>query len=194
MHTILLDASRDFWGYIALGYFRQKMKSNEVGSSTMPHKVNPIDFENAEGNFGLSNAIFQHFMEKLPISRWQRDLSDSTVLRNLGVALAHGILACQSFEKGLLKLEVNTSCIQYDLERHWVLLAEPIQTLMRKANIPMAYEQLKEMTRGQDVDQQSIHSFINQLPLDEGDKRALLALTPSDYSGYAVSLAKGYGT
>ncbi|MCC8997436.1 MAG: adenylosuccinate lyase [Nitrosomonas sp.] len=191
INTILLDLNRDIWGYISLGYFKQKMKANEVGSSTMPHKVNPIDFENAEGNLGIANALLRHFSEKLPISRWQRDLTDSTVLRNIGVALGHTLLAYDSCLKGLNKLDVNLIKLQDDLDNAWEILAEPIQTVMRRYQIENPYEQLKALTRGKEgITQEALHQFINNLKIPESEKTRLLALKPSNYLGQAVSLAK----
>lgn len=191
INTILLDLNRDIWGYISLGYFKQKMKANEVGSSTMPHKVNPIDFENAEGNLGIANALLRHFSEKLPISRWQRDLTDSTVLRNIGVALGHTLLAYDSCLKGFNKLDVNLIKLQDDLDNAWEILAEPIQTVMRRYQIANPYEQLKALTRGKEgITQEALHQFINNLKIPESEKTRLLALKPSSYLGQAVSLAK----
>ena len=191
INTILLDLNRDIWGYISLGYFKQKIKANEVGSSTMPHKVNPIDFENAEGNLGIANALLRHFSEKLPISRWQRDLTDSTVLRNIGVALGHTLLAYDSCLKGLNKLDVNLIKLQDDLDNAWEILAEPIQTVMRRYQIANPYEQLKALTRGKEgITQEALHQFINNLKIPESEKTRLLALKPSNYLGQAVSLAK----
>lgn len=189
-NTILLDLSRDLWGYIALAYFKQKTVSGEVGSSTMPHKVNPIDFENAEGNLGLANAIFSHLAEKLPISRWQRDLSDSTVLRNLGVGIAHSLIAYHSCLRGLSKLEINRERLQEDLDGNWEVLAEPIQTVMRRYGISQPYEKLKALTRGQRITPEGLHQFINSLELPEAAKQALLALTPATYLGNAEQQAE----
>jgi len=189
-NTVLLDLNRDLWGYIALGYFRQKLKAGEVGSSTMPHKVNPIDFENSEGNIGLANALLRHMSEKLPISRWQRDLSDSTVLRNLGVAFGYCLVAWESCIKGLDKLQVNAAVIDADVDAAWEVLAEPIQTVMRRYGLPEPYEQLKALTRGQGVSQQTLHTFIAQLDLPEAVKSRLLALTPRRYTGLAAELAR----
>ena len=190
INTILIDFNRDIWGYIAIHYFKQKSFSNEVGSSTMPHKVNPIDFENAEGNLGIANALFQHMIEKLPISRWQRDLSDSTVLRNIGVAFGHTLLAYQSTRKGFEKLEPNHAIIQEDLDRHFEILAEAIQTIMRRYQLEHPYEQLKSFTRGKQIDKLTLHQFIQSLSLPEEVKKQILDLTPSDYTGYAEELAK----
>jgi len=190
-NTVLLDVCRDFWGYISLGYFRQKVVAGEVGSSTMPHKVNPIDFENAEGNFGLANALLRFMADKLPVSRWQRDLTDSTVQRNIGVALAHSDLAVQSVSRGLARLEVERARLADDLEANWELLAEPIQTVMRRHGVPEAYEQLKALTRGRRVDAAAVASFVEGLPIPEADKRRLRELTPGSYLGIAARLARG---
>lgn len=190
INTILIDFCRDVWAYIAIEYFKQKVIKGEVGSSTMPHKVNPIDFENAEGNFGLANALFQHFSAKLPISRWQRDLSDSTVLRNLGVAVAHCEIGYQSLLKGLSKLELNQAQLQHDLEKNNRILAEPIQTVLRKYKVSSAYEKLKELTRGQELDSNELETFIKSLDLPENEKKSLLALTVSNYTGLAEKQAK----
>ena len=189
-NTILIDLSRDIWGYVSLGYFKQRLKAGEIGSSTMPHKVNPIDFENAEGNLGLSNALLRHLSEKLPISRWQRDLSDSTVLRNMGVALGYAVLAHQSLLQGLNKLELNPEALNADLDKAWEVLAEPIQTVMRRYGVSGAYEQLKEVTRGQRVTREDLHGLIHQLAIPDEEKTCLLALTPATYIGVAASLAK----
>lgn len=189
INTILIDFCRDMWGYIALHYFKQKSFSNEVGSSAMPHKVNPIDFENAEGNFGVANAILEHMAMKLPISRWQRDLSDSTVLRNVGVAIAHSVLAYQSTCKGLSKVSPNIEVLQADLDQHWEILAEPIQTVMRRYGIEQPYEKLKSFTRGKPITKELIHAFITELPLTDNIKKILFELTPSNYIGYASDLA-----
>ena len=190
INTILIDLCRDVWAYIAIGYFKQKMIENEVGSSTMPHKINPIDFENAEGNFGVANALLDHFSTKLPISRWQRDLSDSTVLRNLGVAAAHSEIGYQSLSRGLSKLEVDEGQMLQDLENNLQILAEPIQTVMRKYKIEGAYEKLKELSRGQSLDTCKIENFIRSLELPEHEKCNLLSLTPANYTGLASKLAK----
>jgi adenylosuccinate lyase len=187
--TILIDFSRDIWGYISLGYFKQRLKDGEIGSSTMPHKVNPIDFENAEGNLGLANALLRHFSEKLPISRWQRDLTDSTVLRNMGVALGYAVLAYQSLLVGLNKLELNEEALAFDLDASWEVLAEPIQTVMRRYNVPNAYERLKEATRGKVVHKEDLHALIASLDIPAADKERLLAMTPGSYIGMAVELA-----
>jgi adenylosuccinate lyase len=191
-NTILLDLDRDVWGYVSLGYFRQKTKAGEIGSSTMPHKVNPIDFENSEGNLGLSNALLRHLSEKLPVSRWQRDLTDSTVLRNMGVALGYALLAWDSCLKGLNKLEANRDALAADLDANWEVLAEPIQTVMRRYNVPGAYEQLKDLTRGKaGINRDTLHAFIKDLQgIPEAEKQRLLALTPANYIGKAVALAK----
>ncbi len=189
-NTILIDWSRDVWGYISLGYFKQKTKAGEIGSSTMPHKVNPIDFENAEGNFGLANAVLTHLSQKLPISRWQRDLTDSTVLRNMGVALGYALLAYDSLARGLGKLEVNPQALADDLDSSWEVLAEPIQTVMRRYALPNPYERLKELTRGKAITRESIQDFIRGLELPEAEKARLLELTPGGYTGTAESLAR----
>ena len=187
-NTILIDLSRDIWGYISLNYFKQKVVAGEVGSSTMPHKVNPIDFENAEGNLGIANSLANHLAEKLPISRWQRDLTDSTVLRNLGVAIGYSILAYSSLLKGLNKLEINVDAINNDLDNNWELLAEPIQTVMRKNGVADAYEKLKDLTRGKKIDAQTVCNFINELELPSEEKQKLLELTPHNYIGLAAKL------
>ena len=188
-NTVLIDLSRDLWGYISLGYFKQSLKEGEIGSSTMPHKVNPIDFENAEGNLGLANALLRHLSEKLPISRWQRDLSDSTVLRNMGVALGHCDLAYQSLLQGLNKLELNSQALDADLDNAWEVLAEPIQTVMRRYGVAGAYEQLKALTRGQRVSREDLHGLIHTLAIPDNEKQRLLALTPANYIGLAAELA-----
>ena len=188
--TILIDLARDVWGYISLGYFRQKLKAGEVGSSTMPHKVNPIDFENAEGNFGVANALLGHFSEKLPISRWQRDLTDSTTLRALGEAFGHALIGFASLEKGLGKLEVNAGRIGSDLDHAWEVLAEAIQTVMRRHGLPEPYEQLKALTRGKGITRETLQAFIGSLDLPAADKQRLLALTPATYTGLASELAR----
>jgi adenylosuccinate lyase len=188
--TILVDLARDVWGYISLGYFRQKLKAGEVGSSTMPHKVNPIDFENAEGNFGIANALLGHFSEKLPISRWQRDLTDSTTLRALGEACGHALIGFASLERGLGKLEVNADRIAADLDASWEVLAEAIQTVMRRHGLPEPYEQLKALTRGKGITRATLQTFIGSLDLPAADKQRLLALTPATYSGLAAELAR----
>jgi adenylosuccinate lyase len=188
-NTILLDMNRDIWGYIAWGYFKQKTKEGEIGSSTMPHKVNPIDFENSEGNLGIANALLRHLSDKLPISRWQRDLTDSTVLRNLGNALGHTLLAYDSALKGLKKLETNPARLEEDLNACWEVLAEPIQTVMRRYQVPNPYEQLKELTRGKAITKEGIQTFILGLDIPQEAKEYLLGLTPSNYVGKAVELA-----
>jgi adenylosuccinate lyase len=188
--TILIDWSRDVWGYVSLGYFKQKLKDGEVGSSTMPHKVNPIDFENAEGNLGLANALLKHLSEKLPISRWQRDLTDSTVLRNMGVAVGYAVLAYQSLLTGLNKLEINEAAIAADLDASWEVLAEPIQTVMRRFGLPQPYEQLKKFTRGEPMTRELMQGFIANLEIPETEKQRLLAMTPGSYTGMAAELAK----
>jgi adenylosuccinate lyase len=189
-NTILIDLNRDIWGYIAIKYFQQKMNDQEIGSSTMPHKVNPIDFENAEGNLGYANAIFEHFANKLPISRWQRDLSDSTVLRNLGVGIAHSSIAYQATIKGLNKLQINAEQIQQDLDQSWEILAEAIQTVMRRYGIQQPYEKLKSFSRGKQIDKRALRQFIESLNLPDNIKNDLLSLTPSNYIGIAEKLAK----
>ncbi len=189
-NTILIDWSRDVWGYVSLGYFKQKLRPGEVGSSTMPHKVNPIDFENAEGNLGLSNALLRHLSEKLPISRWQRDLTDSTVLRNMGVALGYALLAYQSMQTGLGKLEINTAAIAADLDNSWEVLAEPIQTVMRRYGLPQPYEQLKNFTRGAAMTRDLMQGFIAGLAIPDEEKQRLLAMTPGSYTGKAAELAR----
>lgn len=189
-NTVLLDFDRDIWGYISLGYFKQKTVAGEVGSSTMPHKVNPIDFENSEGNLGLANAVFNHLSSKLPISRWQRDLTDSTVLRNLGVGIAYSTIAWQSTLKGITKLEINPAQLETDLDKTWEVLAEPIQTVMRRYGIDQPYEKLKELTRGKGIDQQSLHDFIEKLEIPDAEKKRLQALTPASYIGNAAEQAR----
>jgi adenylosuccinate lyase len=189
-NTILIDLSRDIWGYVSLGYFKQKLRDGEVGSSTMPHKVNPIDFENAEGNLGLANAVLRHMAEKLPVSRWQRDLTDSTVLRNIGVALGYAGLAYQSLMTGLNKLEINKAAIAEDLDASWEVLAEPIQTVMRRFGLPQPYEQLKKFTRGEAMTADMMRGFIAGLALPQEEKERLLAMTPATYIGKAAELAK----
>lgn len=194
VNTVLIDLNRDIWGYISVGYFKQKVKAGEIGSSTMPHKVNPIDFENAEGNLGIANALLRHLAEKLPISRWQRDLTDSTVLRNMGVALGYTLLGFDSCLRGLNKLEANPARLADDLDHNWEVLAEPIQTVMRRFNVPNAYEQLKELTRGKSgINRDSLHQFINTLAIPEADKQRLLAMTPGSYIGKATELAMRIG-
>ncbi|HEX4510542.1 MAG TPA: adenylosuccinate lyase [Burkholderiaceae bacterium] len=190
LNTILVDWSRDVWGYVSLGYFKQRTRPGEVGSSTMPHKVNPIDFENAEGNFGLANAMLAHMSQKLPISRWQRDLTDSTVLRNMGVALGYSVLGYDSLARGLDKLELNEAALAADLDDAWEVLAEPIQTVMRRHGLPDPYDQLKKFTRGQPMTRDLIQGFIAALALPEPEKARLLALTPATYIGLAARLAR----
>ena len=189
-NTILIDWARDVWGYVSLGYFKQRLKAGEIGSSTMPHKVNPIDFENAEGNLGLANAVLRHLSEKLPISRWQRDLTDSTVLRNMGVALGYAVLAYQSMGIGLNKLELNREALDEDLNNAWEVLAEPIQTVMRRYGVQGAYEKLKEVTRGKTVTAEALHGLIRSLEIPAAEKTRLLAMTPASYVGMAASLAR----
>jgi adenylosuccinate lyase len=189
-NTILIDWSRDVWGYVSLGYFKQRLKAGEIGSSTMPHKVNPIDFENAEGNLGLANALLAHLSQKLPVSRFQRDLTDSTVLRNMGVALGYTLLAWDSLARGLAKLEVNEAALAADLDDAWEVLAEPIQTVMRRHGLPNPYERLKELTRGKAITRESIAAFIETLELPEAEKQRLRELTPGGYTGLAATLAK----
>ena len=189
-NSILVDLDRDVWGYISLGFFKQKVKAGEIGSSTMPHKVNPIDFENSEGNLGLANAMLKHLAEKLPISRWQRDLTDSTVLRNMGVGLGYALLGYDSLLKGLGKLEINADLMKADLDANWELLAEPIQTVMRRYAVPNAYEKLKELTRGTRVSREGMQAFVSTLEIPEAAKAELLKLTPWDYIGKAAELAK----
>lgn len=191
INTILIDFNRDVWGYISVGYFKQKVKAGEIGSSTMPHKVNPIDFENSEGNLGLANAILRHMAEKLPISRWQRDLTDSTVLRNMGVGFGYSLLGYDSCLRGLNKLEINTQRLAEDLDNSWEVLAEPIQTVMRRYGIENPYEQLKELTRGKGgINKASLHAFINTLDIPQEAKQALLVMEPSTYIGKAKELAR----
>ena len=191
INTILIDLDRDIWGYVSLGYFKQKVVKGEVGSSTMPHKVNPIDFENSEGNLGLANALLRHLSEKLPVSRWQRDLTDSTVLRNMGVALGYTLLGYESCLKGLHKLEANPQRVAEDLDASWEVMAEPIQTVMRRYGIENAYDKLKDLTRGRDgINQASLHAFINSLEIPETEKKRLLQLTPNAYIGKAAELAR----
>ena len=189
-NTVLIDFDRDIWAYISLGYFKQRTIAGEVGSSTMPHKVNPIDFENSEGNLGIANAIMTHLSEKLPISRWQRDLTDSTVLRNIGVGLAHSLIAYRATMKGIAKLELNAQAVDDDIDSSWEILAEPIQTVMRRYRIEKPYEKLKELTRGKQIDQQSVQNFIKNLTIPESAKQELLQLTPRKYLGNAVEQAR----
>jgi adenylosuccinate lyase len=190
LNTILIDLNRDVWGYISIGYFKQRVVEGEVGSSTMPHKVNPIDFENSEGNLGMANAMLRHLSEKLPISRWQRDLTDSTVLRNVGVALGYGLLAYVACLRGLNKLDANPQRLTEELEANWEVLAEPIQTVMRRYGEEGAYEKLKALTRGQRITPEALRVFIRALAIPEEDKQRLLALTPASYIGKAATLAK----
>ncbi len=188
-NTILVDFDRDMWGYISLGYFRQRVAAGEIGSSTMPHKVNPIDFENSEGNLGIANALLRHFSEKLPISRWQRDLTDSTVLRNIGVAFGHVLIALSACRRGLAKLDADCERMAADLDMNWEVLAEPIQTVMRRYNVAGGYEKLKELTRGRRITREHLHALIGSLPIPEVERARLLALTPATYTGLAASLA-----
>jgi|TARA_R110000772_G_scaffold58539_4_gene132590 adenylosuccinate lyase len=189
-NTVLIDLDRDLWGYISLGYFRQRTVAGEVGSSTMPHKVNPIDFENSEGNLGLANAVFQHLASKLPISRWQRDLTDSTVLRNMGVGFGYSLIAYEASLKGIGKLQLNEARLAEDLEQSWEVLAEPIQTVMRRYGIEKPYEKLKELTRGQDMSRETLQTFIAALEIPAAAKESLLALTPAGYTGNAAAQAR----
>jgi adenylosuccinate lyase len=189
-NTILVDFARDVWGYVSLGYFKQKLREGEIGSSTMPHKVNPIDFENAEGNLGLANALLKHLSEKLPVSRWQRDLTDSTVLRNMGVAIGYAVLAYHSMGIGLGKLELNRDAIATDLDNAWEVLAEPIQTVMRRFHLEGAYEKLKEVTRGKAVRAEDLHALIRSLDIPQAEKQHLLDMTPATYVGKAAELAR----
>lgn len=189
-NTMLIDACRDIWSYISLGFFKQRLKEGEVGSSTMPHKVNPIDFENAEGNLGVANAMFRHFSEKLPISRMQRDLTDSTVLRNMGVAFGHTLLAYDSLLKGLGKLEADPAKLVADVDQAWEVLAEPVQTVMRRYGVENPYEQLKALTRGKGITKDGLHAFIQTLAIPEAEKTRLLAMTPASYIGLAAELAR----
>ena len=189
-NTILLDLNRDIWGYISLGYFKQRTKAGEIGSSTMPHKVNPIDFENSEGNLGMANAVLKHMAEKLPISRWQRDLTDSTVLRNIGVGLGYTVLAYDSCLRGLNKLEVNPARMAEDLDHSWEVLAEPVQTVMRRYGIENPYEKLKELTRGKGISREALQAFIQSLEIPDAEKNRLMQMTPANYVGIAEQLAK----
>ncbi len=189
-NTVLLDADRDLWQYISLGYFKQKLKAGEIGSSTMPHKVNPIDFENSEGNLGLANALLRHLAEKLPVSRLQRDLTDSTVLRNMGVAFGYTLIAFDSCARGLAKLEANPPALAADLDACWEVLAEPVQTVMRRYGVANPYEQLKELTRGKAIDRDALHAFIRALAIPEAERERLLAMTPASYLGAAAALAR----
>ncbi len=189
-NTVLLDLDRDLWGYISLGYFKQRLKDGEVGSSTMPHKVNPIDFENSEGNLGLANALLRHLAEKLPVSRWQRDLTDSTVLRNLGVACGYCLIAYDACLRGLSKLEINEAALAADLDNAWEVLAEPVQTVMRRYGVPEPYEKLKALTRGTGITREALQQFIATLAIPQSAREALLALTPASYIGKAAELAR----
>jgi len=189
-NTILLDLNRDVWGYISVGYFKQRTKAGEIGSSTMPHKVNPIDFENSEGNLGMANAMLRHLADKLPISRWQRDLTDSTVLRNIGVGFGYSLLSYDSLIRGLDKLEVNAARLNEDLDNCWEVLAEPVQTVMRRYGVENPYEQLKELTRGKGITREGLQTFIKGLAIPDDAKQLLLAMTPGSYVGKAVELAK----
>jgi adenylosuccinate lyase len=191
-NTVLVDFCRDLWGYIALGYFKQKTVAGEIGSSTMPHKVNPIDFENAEGNLGLANALLEHLAGKLPVSRWQRDLTDSTAQRTIGTAFAYSLIAYQSCLKGLGKLEVNTERLLEDLDANWEVLAEPIQTVMRRYGISKPYEKLKTLTRGKRVDQATLRAFVESLEIPIDVKQRLLALTPESYTGTAAAQSRNF--
>ena len=190
LDTVLIDLCRDFWGYISLGYFRQRPNAAEVGSSTMPHKVNPIDVENAEGNLGVANALLRHFADKLPISRWQRDLTDSTVLRNLGVALGHALIGWRSLERGLTKIESSPATLAADIDDAWEVLGEAVQTVLRAAGVPNGYEKLKDLTRGQAIDARSLGLFIDTLPIAAEEKARLKKLSPKDYTGLASKLAR----
>jgi adenylosuccinate lyase len=189
-NTVLIDLCRDIWGYISIGYFKQRPVEGEVGSSTMPHKVNPIDFENAEGNLGVANAMLAHLAEKLPVSRWQRDLTDSTVLRTMGTGLGHGLLALRSLEKGLGKLEVADAALEADLAGNWEVLAEAIQTVMRRYGVEEPYEKLKRLTRGKRVDEAGMRAFVQELGLPAEAEQRLLELTPERYTGLAAELAR----
>ena len=191
LNQILVDFARDIWSYISLGYFKQRMIDGEVGSSTMPHKVNPIDFENAEGNFGLANALLSHLAQKLPVSRWQRDLTDSTVLRNMGVALGYSLLGLVSLKRGIAKLEVSADPINEDLEASWEVLGEAVQTMMRRYGVPEPYEKLKALTRGQQLGPEALRDFIRSLEIPDHAKERLVSLTPATYTGYAAELADG---
>jgi adenylosuccinate lyase len=189
-NTVLLDLDRDVWGYVSLGYFRQRLKAGEIGSSTMPHKVNPIDFENSEGNLGIANALLRHLADKLPVSRWQRDLTDSTVLRNVGVAFGHTLLAWDACLRGLGKLEVDPQRLADDLDGCWEVLAEPVQTVMRRYGVPNPYEQLKDLTRGKGITSTALAEFIDRLPIPDDAKARLRAMTPASYIGRAAELAR----
>jgi adenylosuccinate lyase len=190
LNVVLIDLCRDFWGYVSLGYLKQRAVAGEVGSSTMPHKVNPIDFENAEGNLGVANALLRHFSDKLPVSRWQRDLTDSTVLRNLGVALGHTLIAWRALGRGLEKVAADPARISADIEGAWEVLGEALQTVLRAAGVPEGYEKLKEFTRGRSIDAQSLATFIDSLPLPDSEKSRLKALKPAEYTGIAARLAR----
>ena len=190
VNTIVIDLDRDIWGYVSLGYFRQKVREGEVGSSTMPHKVNPIDFENSEGNLGLANALLRHLADKLPISRWQRDLSDSTVLRNVGSAFGYALLGFVSCRQGLARLAVDPARLAADLDANWDVLAEPVQTVLRRYGVANAYEQLKELTRGKGITRDALHAFIDGLQIPADARTRLKALTPATYIGKAAELAK----
>ena len=190
LNVIFTDLARDVWGYISLGYLRQRAVAGEVGSSTMPHKVNPIDFENAEGNCGVANALLRHFADKLPISRWQRDLTDSTVLRNLGVALGHTLIAWHSLGRGLAKVEADPQRMAADFAAAWEVLGEAVQTMLRACGVPEGYERLKEFTRGRAIDGAMLAAFIDTLPLPDADKARLKSLQPADYTGLAAQLAR----
>jgi adenylosuccinate lyase len=190
MNAILIDLDRDIWGYISLGYFRQKMKAGEVGSSTMPHKVNPIDFENSEGNIGVANALLRHLSEKLPVSRWQRDLSDSTAQRNIGTALGHTLLAYSSCLRGLGKLQAEPRRLAADLDANWEVLTEAVQQVMRRHGVPDAYDKLKAISRGKRLDRRALAAFIRKLPIPAEARERLLSLTPARYTGLAEELAK----
>jgi len=190
LNTILIDFSRDIWSYISIGYFSQKTVEGEVGSSTMPHKVNPIDFENAEGNLGMANAVLAHLAQKLPVSRWQRDLTDSTVLRNLGTGFGHSLIALESLKRGIAKLEVNNATIEADLAQNWELLAEPIQTVMRRYGVDQPYEKLKALTRGRKIDADTVRAFVETLEIPQSAKQQLIELTPASYIGNAIKQAE----
>jgi len=190
LNTIMIDFSRDCWSYISIGYFKQRTVAGEVGSSTMPHKVNPIDFENAEGNLGIANAVLTHLAQKLPVSRWQRDLTDSTVLRNLGTGIGHVLIALDSLKRGIGKLEVNVDAMAADLEHNWEVLAEPIQTVMRRYGVEQPYEKLKALTRGQKIDAQAVREFVEALEIPAAAKQELIKLTPASYIGNAVKQAE----
>ena len=190
LNTILIDFSRDIWSYISIGYFKQKTIAGEVGSSTMPHKVNPIDFENAEGNLGIANAILTHLAQKLPISRWQRDLTDSTVLRNLGTGFGHVLISLDSLKRGISKLKINAAAMAADLDNNWEVLAEPIQTVMRRYGIEQPYEKLKALTRGQKINAATIREFVESLDMPDAARKELIALTPASYIGNATEQAK----